>query len=610
MAAVIQGTLVYDGECRFCCLWIERWKELSGEEVEYVPYQDGLIEGLAIEDCEGAVQWVGADGGRASGAEAVFLALASGRASGRILLNVFRLVPPFAWACNFGYAVVAANRGIFSKVTGLLWGREVRKPTFALAAAWFLRLLGVIYLISFVSFWVQAPGLIGERGILPVAQFFQEIEAAMGGEGPWLAPGFLWLRADDAAIAAWCMVGIAGSVSVIAGISQGPFLMLLWATYLSLCVGGQVFYQFQWDALLLEAGFLAVFLAPWSLRAGSARRPPAVARWLLIWLLFRLMISSGAVKLVSGDASWWPDLTALEFHYFTQPLPTPLAWLADQLPANAQKFSVLAMFFIELVLPFFLLGPRRLRHFAVGGMVFLQVLILLTGNYGVFNLLTLALCLLAIDDRRLVSILRLRDWEPAPALRGPVALQAVLIIIGAAIFCLSLVPFTSSLRIPQAWLVPVAKVYAPISPFRSINSYGLFAVMTKGRDEILVQGSEDGLAWETYSFRFKPGDVRRRPPIVAPYMPRLDWQMWFAALGGASSNPWFPRFCERLLESEPTVIGLLGSDPFHGRRPRYVRAMLDTYRFTTAAEKSASRAWWVAEPASIYMPEVALDRSR
>ncbi len=590
--------LIYDGECRFCGRWIERWREMTGDRVDYQPSQElaGKFTDISAEEFATAVQWVGADGERLSGAEAVLAALATSTWSGRTVLAFYRSNPVFAGMANTAYAGVARHRVLFSRLTGLLWGQDVRPPTYAVSSQWFLRLLGVVYLIAFISFWVQSSGLLGEKGIAPAGTFFQRAGEILGPGGFWQLPSVCWWGAGDAALQVWAAGGVVVSVLLITGFAPLACLIFLWAVYLSLTVAGQVFYQFQWDILLLETGFLAIFLAPLSWRLKPAR-PPRVAHFLLLWLLFRLMFASGVVKLSSG-APAWADGSALTFHYFTQPLPTPLAWFAHQLPSWWQWLSLKVMFFIELVLPFFLFAPRRPRLFAAGGVVLLQVLIALTGNYGFFNILTAALCLLAVDDtvwrRRIVS---------APARFMP---RAFLWPVAAALFLLSLVPLLSAFRRPLPLPVPLVQAYEAVAPFRTVNGYGLFAVMTRERREIIIQGSEDGLVWKTYSFRFKPGDPRRSPPWVAPYMPRLDWQMWFAALSEAGQNPWLFNLMQRLLEGSPAVLGLLEENPFSQKPPRFVRALSDDYTFTKLEPDRRSEDWWKVEPVGIYCGELSL----
>jgi lipase maturation factor 1 len=598
-------TLIYDGECGFCARWIERWRVTTGDRVEYLTSREAASKFPAISEGEfsEAVQWVGENGERLSGAPAVFAALSTASASARTLQFLYRETPPFARAVDASYAVVARNRMLFSRLTRWLWGADVLPPAYAVSARIFLHLLGLIYLVAFLSCWVQLAGLNGEHGILPAAEFFNRAREILGADAYWLFPSFCWLGAGDRALYAWCGAGILASVLLIFGFAPLSCLVFLWSDYLSLIVAGQVFYQFQWDNLLLEAGFLAIFLSPLNLRLRGAANPPRPAHFLLVWLLFRLIFSSGVVKLSSGDATWLNG-TALDYHYFTQPLPTPVAWFAQQLPGWWQVMSARVMFFVELVLPFFLFGPRRPRLVAVGGIATLQVLIALSGNYGFFNLLTLTLCLLAIDDtvwKKLVPGWRAHDSASSIRFLSKPFLQVVAVVI----FLLSLVPLAWSFRRPIPLVAPLILTYQSVAPFRTINGYGLFAVMTRERREIVVQGSEDGMTWKSYVFRFKPGDPRHAPRWVAPYMPRLDWQMWFAALGNLEQNPWFLRFLERIFEGSPSVLALLEENPFPEGRPRLVRALTDRYTFTTMAERARTGNWWNVEPVGIYCPEVS-----
>ena len=600
-------TLIFDGDCTFCARWVERWRATTGERVRYISSQEaaGEFPQIAEQESNEAVQWVGADGERLSGSPAVFAALATASASGRRLLSLYNEKPWFARVADTAYRAVARNRIFFSRVTQLLWGADVRVPTFAISAWLFLRLLGAVYLLAFASYWVQLSGLNGAKGILPATDFFDRVREILGEAGFLQFPSVCWLGSSDTALYAWCGAGIIAAILLMGGFVPLPCLLFLWLDYLSLTVAGQLFYQYQWDILLLEAGFMSVLVAPIALRLGRPANPPRAARFVIIWLLFRLIFSSAVVKLTSGDPAW-TDGTALQYHYFTQPLPTPLAWFAQQLPAIWQTISVWTMFAIELVLPFFLFGPRRIRLFAIAGLATLQVLIALTGNYGFFNLLTLVLCLMCVDDavwRQLTpSKWQRQRIQPARFLPRKFVLAATL-----AIVLLSLVPLAAAFRRPMPFLEPLMVVYEAVAPLRTINGYGLFAVMTKQRREILVQGSDDGVTWTAYTFRFKPGDPRRAPPWVAPYMPRLDWQMWFAALGAAEQNPWFLRFLERLLEGSPPVLNLLEENPFANNPPRFVRALSDRYTFTAIAEGRRTGLWWNAEPAAIYFPAVSLD---
>ncbi|MBI3491854.1 MAG: lipase maturation factor family protein, partial [Acidobacteria bacterium] len=396
-----------------------------------------------------------------------------------------------------------------------------------------------------------------------------------------LLPTLCWISTSDVFLRALCFGGVACAALLVVGIAPIAVLPALWLLYLSLSVVCRGFLSYQWDALLLEAGLVSVCTAPavgWE-RLRERVDPPRLGRWLMLWLLFRLMLGSGAVKLASGDPTW-RDLTALTFHYETQPIPTPLAWYANQLPVWFQKMSALAVFGIELIAPWFILGPRRLRALAFALLLGLQALLALTGNYAFFNLLAVALCLFLLDDATFSRAGR----SVAPSRDGPSRLgRGATIAFALVTVPVSALMFTGSLGLALPGALLIAPVAESVTPFRSVNSYGLFAVMTTRRDEIIVEGSDDGVSWQAYEFKYKPGEIDRRPPWVAPHQPRLDWQMWFAALDFYGDAPWFRNFCLRLLDGSPDVLRLLARDPFAGRPPAYVRGVRYRYHFTHAS---------------------------
>jgi predicted DCC family thiol-disulfide oxidoreductase YuxK len=612
--------MVFDGDCGFCRRWIARWQEATGERVEYLPFQDPQMAArfpeLPRERCEQSAQWIDTDGRVYQGAEAVLrsLAHAPGR---RWLWWLYRRAPGFAPATEWAYRLVARHRGAASALTRWLWGTHLQRPRYGLVRWLFLRALGVIYLIAFVSLWTQATGLIGEGGILPVREYMTAARdwadsAGKGVDRYRLLPTLCWINDSNGFLHALCASGVVLSALLIAGIAPAPVLIVLWVLYLSLTVVGRDFLAYQWDVLLLETGLLAALFAPWQLlpRRDRESPPSRVALWLLRWLLFRLMFLSGAAKLLSGDQSW-RRCTALMHHYETQPLPTWIGWHAHQLPAAVHRFSCALMFGIELVLPLLILAPRRLRFTACAGFVLLQLLIMATGNYCFFNLLTLALCLLLLDDAALRAMTpaawrdRLgrrdgggRGW-PAWAI-APVA---------ALVVALSTAAMINRLRPHTQWPEPVAAFTDWFAPLRSFNSYGLFAVMTVARPEIIIEGSRDGREWAAYEFKYKPGDPSRRPRFVAPHQPRLDWQMWFEALRAAEGLPpsgWFRNFCARLLEGSPDVLALMADNPFGEAPPRYLRAVLYDYRFTDFSARRSDGAWWRRERTVEYVPTVRL----
>ena len=609
--------MVYDGDCRFCTLWIRRWQQLTGGRVDFLPYQDPSVAArfpeIPRETSESAVQLIQPDGAVFSAAEAVFRALAA-EPHGGWLLDWYQHSPAFMRLAEWSYHFVARHRSLFSVVTRLLWGRHVELPSHVLVRWTFLRSLGIIYLIAFGSLWLQLPGLLGSGGILPARVLMERANQQVAAQGIGLnryhlLPTLCWINSGDGFLQFQCAAGTALAVLLIAGIAPAPCLFLLWLIYLSLTTVGGVFLEFQWDNLLLETGFLAIFFAPLQLlpRRPSNEAPPSRAvLWLLRWLLFRLLFESGCVKLLSGDPSW-RSLTALTFHFETQPLPTWIGWYAHQLPMWMQRSEAALVFAVELAVPLLIFTPRRPRGLACLAIAAFQLLILLTGNYGFFNLLTLALCLTLLDDAGLQRFLpkwpasgagvqRLRLRWPAPAT----------LTLAAVVACASFVQALEIFRVRTPGPAPLIAVYRWMLPFRSFNHYGLFSVMTRPRLEIIIEGSNDGLNWRDYEFKYKPGELNKRPAFVAPHQPRLDWQMWFAALGDYRQNPWLINFCLRLLQGSPGVLSLLEHNPFPEAPPRYIRAVQYEYHFTDPGTLRRTGDWWRREPVGIYLPTLSL----
>ena len=587
--------LIFDGECSFCRVWVEHWKQIT-DGVLYVPYQEigDRFPEIPRQEFAAAVRLVLPSGEAFSGAHAVFqlLALVPGKSS---LLWLYERAPGFAIVADAVYDWIARHRSIAYRVTKYVWGGPQEPETFGYASWIFLRLLGLIYLIAFLSFGVQASGLIGSHGILPAADFLGAVREYLGTARLWRVPTLLWLNASDAIIRTIWVGGVIFSVPLVAGINWRPVRVALFFLYLSLVTTGQGFMNYQWDALLLEAGFLAIFL-------GFSRLIVKLFRW----LLFRLVFLSGAVKLLSHDPTWH-NFTALPVHYETQPLPTPVAWYFYQFPPAFQRVSVGFVFFVELMVPFLILAPRRLRKVAAFAITLLQILIALTGNYAFFNLLTVALCFFLLDDaffrRRLPSGLVSRIPHFFSERIRPLARRACFVLYLLVLFVsgFELVGMFSGVHLAAA-----DKVIAAVAPFEIINTYGLFAVMTTTRAEIVVEGSNDGATWLEYEFKYKPGELDRRAPWVAPHQPRLDWQMWFAALGDYRSDPWVLQFMVRILEGSPEVLKLMRHNPFPNASPRYLRAMLYQYRFTTPAQRSSTGNWWRRELKGEYVPTVSL----
>uniref|UniRef100_A0A669EPB3 Lipase maturation factor n=1 Tax=Oreochromis niloticus TaxID=8128 RepID=A0A669EPB3_ORENI len=547
----------------------------------------------------------------------------------------------------------------------------------------FLWCMAVIYLTAFVSLYVQIPGLYGNEGLLP-ARWQLRYSGKPLVEQLLSSPTLLWLGPrlgldTHTAMELLCLIGAALSLAatLVEAFRDSVVFFCLWVLYLSMYEVGQVFLYFQWDNLLLETGFLCILVAPLTLIRGSrgVREHDRVTFWLIRWLLFRLMFASGVVKLTSRCPTWW-GLTALTYHYETQCIPTPLAWFAHQLPVWWQKLSVVGAFVIEIAVPFLFFSPlRRLRLGAFYLQVLLQVLIILSGNYNFFNLLTVTLCLSLLDDRHhklcalSLSLLYLDSklWSWLCYLLELVVWA--LVIVGTVIsFDLQLDTvkkgissrtaftyhqfnlFLKTVTIPSIWIgvlsltwemvtslfrcacvsgffkrfwgtvqwtvfagaaasmfavslvssydsnsrlwPGVRQAYEMVDRYQVVNSYGLFRRMTGvgGRPEVVIEGSSDGVTWTEIEFMYKPGNLSASPPMLTPHQPRLDWQMWFAALGPNTQSPWFTSLMYRLLQGKRDVIELIQSDvsqyPFHQQPPAYLRAHRYRYWFTE------SKRWW------------------
>lgn len=588
---------------------------MTGDAVDYEKFQDAAVRFPEIprENFDRAVQLIEPDGEVSSGAAAVFRTLNHSR-RGSVLFWAHENVPGFAPVSDAVYNFIARRRMLASAGTRLLWGDDVRRPTYTAARDWFLRAVGLVYLIAFVSLWVQIDGLIGRDGILPISGFLSGARAQLGAQATMALPTLCWWNSSDAFLHFLCGSGTVLSILLILGVVPIATLLLLFVCYLSLTIAGQTFLSFQWDILLLETGFLAILIAPVRLMVWPGSANPAANRvgvFLLKLLLFKLMLMSGVVKLTSGDDCWW-KLTALDYHYWTQPLPTAFAWFADQSPDWIKKFSVAFCLVVEIVVPFFIWAPRRLRIAAAALMILLQVFIAVTGNYCFFNLLTAALCLLLIDDvyfHRSVAAaagggrsMQAGVADPGYSLQRYAAIGVLVVTLP-----INAMLIYSAFRPMAEWPRAIETAYSYIERFRIVNGYGLFRVMTKSRPEIVVEGSSDGVDWKPYRFRWKPGDLDRAPRWVAPHQPRLDWQMWFAALSTYRQNPWFIGFAERLLTNSRAVVALLATNPFPDQPPRYVRATTYQYQFTTAEERRRTGNWWKRSEPQRYLPMISLD---
>jgi hypothetical protein len=471
-----------------------------------------------------------------------------------------------------------------------------------------LRSLGFIYFVAFAILVQQGGPLLGSHGLLPVTAYLELVGRHFDGfEAVRRLPTLFWLGSSDVWLEGAAWIGLALSTMVVFGVANAPILTALWVLYLSFCQAGQVFYGYGWEMLLCEAGFLATFLAPaWRTNLFSERDPPPLLLIILFrWLTFRLMFGAGLIK-VRGDACW-TDLSCLDFHYETQPNPSPLSPYFHFAPRFTRVGGVIVNHFAELIAPFGVFGPRRLRVIAGLVIVGFQALLILSGNLSFLNWLSIVVAIACFDDRalrRLVpaglvsELTRLRE----SAVRPTRARLGVLIVLGIVIGLLSVSPVVNLLSSRQ-------RMNASYDPLGLVNTYGAFGSVGRERHEVVLEGTaseipDERAEWHEYEFPCKPGDVRRAPCLVTPYHYRLDWQLWFAALHDIESEPWILHLTYKLLRGERATKSLLAVDPFPEKPPRYVRARYYRYRFAPLAERGV---YWKRELVGDYFRPLWLE---
>ena len=507
-----------------------------------------------------------------------------------------------------------------------------------------------IYFSAFYSLLFQIEGLIGPDGILPARQFLRAVAEQAGPSRYWYAPSLYWISSSSAMLMALTWIGLLASLAAFFNLWPRLSFFACLVCFLSFIGASSVFSSYQSDGMLLEAGFLALFLAPPGLRPGwGESNPPSRASYFLLqWEWFRIYFESGIVKLLSGDTEW-RNFTAMDEYYQNGPLPTWIGWYAEHLPHRFHAATVAGTLALELGLVWMMFFPRRVRLALFCIVTPWEIGVILTANYAFLNYLVLSLGILLLDDkflRRLVPARRRpRDAEPEPererteeqplsilaaadesapadkveegpsrqapaTLRVRIALhwRAARLAVAAAMLTWIAYDTTAEMigmvarSMPPALTLPLAA----LEPFRIANQYGLFAVMTRGRYEIEFQGSDDGENWIAYPFRNKPQALNEAPGIYAPYQPRFDWNLWFASLGDWRQNEMVPLTEERLLLGAPDVLALFRSNPFPQTPPRYVRAELWQYWFTSISEKRHTGNWWRRELIGLYAPELTL----
>lgn len=463
--------------------------------------------------------------------------------------------------------------------------------SYTIVATLFPRLLGLIYFAAFGAFLFQIKGLIGTNGILPLGAFLKLVRRNYPKNYLSLVPSLFWIKSSDSYLMGVIVSGTILSLLLVLGVFPPLLLLLLYLLYLSIVSAGQEFLSFGWEGFLLEITLNAFFL--------SLASPPNIMVWISInLLLFRFHFQAGAVKLQSGDENW-RNLTAIAYHYQSQPLPNMVAWYAHKLPMWFHKLSTLTMFVIELVIPFGMFGDDTIRFAAFWAFLGLQFMIWATGNFSYLNHLS------AVFSTILISNVYLSPFFSTP----PETPQSW---TGVYLLCTAAGTVLTALQIMRLW-----QHFAPnqlfalwlrkLAPLHIANQYGIFAIMTTTRNEIIFEGSNDGVTWKEYVFFYKPCEVERRPRRISPYQPRIDWQAWFLPLGSYRYDSWFGNFLYHLLKGTPEVLALIRNNPFPEAPPRHVRTVMYEYEFTSAREKKETGCWWRRKWIGIFTAPICLD---
>ena len=487
---------------------------------------------------------------------------------------------------------------------------ELAAPDYTIARLVLERGIAAIYAVAFLVAYRQFPVLAGERGLEPAPRLLAAVRAFRH-----MPTVFRWIGYSDARLRLVAIVGLVISITLVLGLPQGSLLpasiglpvtmlcwFVLWALYQSIVNIGGTFYGFGWETLLLEAGFLAIFLG------NAAVAPPLLVVFLYRWLAFRVEFGAGLIKL-RGDRCW-RELTCMQFHHETQPMPNPLSWLFHRLPRGWHRFETMGNFIAQLVLPFGLFLPQPIATVAAAMMLGTQLYLVVSGNYAWLNWITIVVMTAALADSVLLSV------APVLAPLAPVSVSSSAYLpspawFSIAVVALTLVVIVLSYAPVRNLLSPYQAMNASFDPFRLVNTYGAFGSVSRVRDEVVVEGTDaetvsSDTEWREYEFKGKPGDVRRLPPQFAPYHLRLDWLMWFLPLSPRYGEHWFLPFLTRLLEGDAPTLGLLGRNPFPGSPPRFVRALVYRYRFTTWQERRDTGAWWVRTYIGEYMAPIRL----
>jgi hypothetical protein len=483
---------------------------------------------------------------------------------------------------------------------------QVRRPTYWLTRFVLLRLLGIIYAIAFLVAINQILPLIGSDGLTPLSIYLKRVSAALGSEGAAFMrlPSLFWFVHSDGALLTVAWIGFLLSIVVVAGYANAIMLGVLWFLYMSFVHVGQEWYGYGWEIQLTETGFLAIFLCPLlDIRPFPKREPPFPIIVLFRWLICRIMLGAGLIK-IRGDEIW-RNATALFYHFETQPIPGPFSRWFHFLPHSVLKAGVYFNHLGELIAPLFVFGPRLARHIAGVVIVLFQFNIILSGNLSFLNWLTIIPALACFDDGFWAKVLPkslVRKAEAAAERAEPskpmiTTAWVVTVIIGLL-----------SIRPAINMLSPSQIMNTSFDPFDLVNTYGAFGTVGKERLNVVFEGtmdddSTDNAYWKPYIYKGLPVLLDKRPPQVAPYQLRLDWQMWFASMSSPSEYPWTLNLVWKLLHNESRALSLFGGNPFPGKPPRYVRAVL--YRYWFAKPGNPQRLYWNRERVDIWLPPMS-----
>tara|TARA_Y100000748_G_scaffold268645_1_gene240296 strand:+ start:1280 stop:3367 length:2088 start_codon:yes stop_codon:yes gene_type:complete len=617
--------MVWDGECDFCRLCADRFKSLKKDDIEFISYQEifNKYPKAPEMDYKKSVVFF-TNKNIYTGAAAVFGYY--NEIGKKFPLWLYNKIKIFEKTTEYFYQVVANNRSIFQSIGQLFLGSNYLPDTYKISGWIYGRLLGFVGLIAFLSFWSQSDILISSEGIVPFESDLRQIEGFITKTNTdiskWFArPTILWLSQNDLWLDVVLLLGTLASISLTIGLAPHISIAVSWMCYLSISSVSEPFLNFQWDTLLLETYLLSIFFVPWKIfdDRKNIQKPSQIGKWLLWLLIIKLMVESGLVKLTffgSDGSNTWRDLTALNYHYWTQPIPSWISWYIDKLPEFIDKIALAFTYCCELIIPFMIFFPRRIRRVALCSLIIFQVLIIATGNYGFFNLLTIVICVTLIDDQ--LAEVYLRKWFSSVKEGNGKNLEKIKLAFGLII--LSCFIYTTVFFISRDLKGNKANAnqgYNDISSIgrsliqtaqvtRSMNAYGLFRVMTVTRPEIYIEALSSDSMWRPIIFNYKPVEPGIRPKFFFPHMPRIDWQMWFEALyfERLIENPFalsaYQRFLENMV-AEDLKMGEVTINNFIKNEDRKILESLpfaERQKFTNNLEQSINshlnNSYWFA----------------